>query len=193
MCNQLFRNGKVIIALLVVMLVVMVVGCASSGNKYDQSVDASGKPGWVSHGTQTSKTTVGRTFLGVGVARTKGEFAREATAANKLAKKEIERMLSRFIEVVSRDYIASGSAKPSGYVAHEASHSIGEMTDIVLANTMIKEHWVDSRNDKIFAIAEIDFPKVVSLLATSGSVHSGFKVYLQNKGKSVFDRIATKH
>jgi hypothetical protein len=189
MCVQLRRNRKIIILLLTAIF----VGCASSEPKYDQSVDAAGTPSWVSHGTQTSKTLVGRTFLGVGVAQTKGEFAREATAANRRAKEEIERMLSRFIEVVSRDYIASGSAKPSGYVAYEASHSISEMTDIVLSNAMIKEHWVDSRNDKIFAIAEIDFPKVVSLLATSGSVHSGFKVYLKSKGQSVFDRIATKH
>ena len=187
---QLYTDKKIFI----VLLTLIIVGCASSESRYDQSVDASGKPGWVSHGTQTSKTPVGRTFLGVGVAQIKGEFAREATVANMRAKEEIERMLSRFIEVASRDYIASGSAKkPSGYIEElEASKSINEMTNLVLSNAQIKGHWVDSRHDKIFAIAEIDYPKVVSLLSTSGNVHSGFKDYLKDKGESVFDRIAIK-
>lgn len=171
----------------------LITGCASSERHYDQSKDASGKPGWVEYGTQTSKSPVGRIFLGVGVASTSGEFNREATAANEHAKKEIERMVSRFIEVVSRDYIATGAAEPSGYLANEAHRYISEMTEIVAPKAKIMEHWVDSRNDKIFAIAEIDFPKVVSLISTSRQVNPGFKVYLKNKGESVFDRIATQH
>lgn len=168
-------------------------GCGSSVKHYDQTLDASGKPGWVSYGTQTSKTTDGRTFLGVGVAKTTGEFARQATAANEQAKEEIKRMISRFIEVVSRDYIATGAAEPSGYLANEAHNYINDMTNIVLSSTKIKEHWVDNRNDEIFAIAAIDYPKVVSLLSTAGNVNSGFKIYLRNKGANVFDRIATQH
>lgn len=178
---------------LVLMSIMFVSACTSAERHYDQTKDASGKPGWVEYGTQTSRTPDGRIFLGVGVAKTTGEFARQATAANEHAKQEIERMISRFIEVVSRDYIASGNAEPSGYLAHEAQHYINEMTNIVLPSAKIMEHWVDSRNDKIFAIAEIDYPKVVSLLSTSGQVNSGFKMYLKDKGQSVFDRIATQH
>lgn len=176
-----------------ILIIFLASGCASSARHYDQTKDASGKPGWVEYGTQTSKTQAGRIFLGVGVARTSGEFTREATAANEHAKKEIERMISRFIEVVSRDYIATGAAEPSGYLANEAHRYIDEMTNIVLPNAKIMEHWIDSRNDKIFAIAEIDYPKVVSLLSSSGQVNPGFKVYLKSKGHSVFDRIATQH
>lgn len=176
-----------------ILAVLLFTGCASSERHYDQSKDASGKPGWVDYGTQTSKTSAGRIFLGVGVARTTGEFTREATAANEHARQEVERMISRFIEVVSRDYIATGAAEPSGYLANEAHRYIDEMTNIVLPKAKIMEHWVDSRNDKIFAIAEIDYPQLVSLLSTSGQVNPGFKVYLKDKGQSVFDRIATQH
>lgn len=176
-----------------VLTFLLVTACASTERHYDQSKDASGKPGWVVYGTQTSRTPVGRIFLGVGVAKTNGEFARQATAANEHARQEVERMVSRFIEVVSRDYIATGTAEPSGYFPNEAHRYISEMTNIVLPGAKIMEHWVDSGNDKIFAIAEIDYPKVVSLLSTSGQVNSGFKAYLKNKGQSVFDRIATQH
>ncbi len=180
-------------SVLLLLILVLVSACSSAERHYDQTTDASGKPGWVEYGTQTSKTAIGRIFLGVGVAKTDGEFARQATAANERAKQEVERMISRFIEVVSRDYIASGDAEPSGYLANEAQQYINEMTNIVLPGAKIMEHWVDSRNDKIFAIAEIDYPKVVSLLSTSGQVNSGFKTYLKDKGQSVFDRIATQH
>ena len=176
-----------------ILMILLVTACSSTERHYDQTKDASGKPGWVDYGTQTSKTPIGRIFLGVGVAKTNGEFALQATAANEHARQEIERMISRFIEVVSRDYIATGNAEPSGYLPNEAHRYISEMTNIVLPGAKIMEHWVDSRNDKIFAIAEIDYPKVVSLLSTSGQVHTGFKVYLKNKGQSVFDRIATQH
>ena len=176
-----------------ILIILLVSACASTERHYDQSKDASGKPGWVEYGTQTSKMSGSRTFLGVGVASTTGDFTHEATMANERARKEIERMVSRFIEVVSRDYIATGAAEPSGYLANEAHRYISEMTNIVLPSAKIMEHWVDNNNDKIFAIAEIDYPKLVSLLSSSGQVNSGFKSYLKKKGHSVFDRIATQH
>lgn len=171
----------------------LLAGCASTEQHYNRSVDDTGKPGWVNYGTQTSKTREGRIFFGVGVAKTGGEFARQATAANQHARQEIERMVSRFIEVVSRDYIATGNAEPSGYHANEANRYIAAMTNIVLPSAKIMEHWVDEQNKKIFAIAELDYPKVVTLLSTSAQVNPGFKSYLRNKGQAVFDRIATQH
>jgi len=168
--------------------------CGSTPGHYNQNVDTAGKPAWVNFGTQTSKTPTDRIFLGVGVANTtQGEFARQASAANEHAKLEVERMVSRFIEVVSRDFIATGSAEPSGYFANEAPRYISEMTHIVMPGAKIMEHWVDHSNDRIFAIAEIDFPQVVTLLSTSSQVNRGFMVYLKDKGSLVFDRIATQH
>lgn len=188
----MIRN--IISTVLIPFLIIMLSsGCASTQRHYDQSKDSTGTPGWVNHGTQTAKLSEGRTFLGVGVANTTGEFNREAAAANQRARQEIQRMISRFIEVVSRDYIATGAAEPSGYLPNEASQHITEMTQIVLPNAKIMEHWIDSRNDKIFAIAEIGYPKVVSLLTESKQVNPGFIVYLRDKGQSVFDRIATQH
>jgi len=168
-------------------------GCISAERHYNQTVDATGKPGWVGYGTQTAKTSEGRIFLGVGIAKKAGEFARQATAANELAILEVERMVSRFIEVVSRDYIATGAAEPSGYHASDAHQHINEMTNIVLPSAKIMEHWVDEQSNKIFAIAELDYPKVISLLSTSEKVNPGFKGYLKNRGQAVFDRIATQH
>ncbi|WP_455222543.1 hypothetical protein [Kaarinaea lacus] len=173
---------------------ILIASCTATNHHYDQSIDVeTGKPQWVMHGTQTSKTERGRIFLGVGEAQTNGEFSRQATAANRRAKEELEHMLERFIEVVSRDYIASGAAAPAGYLEHQAPHYVTEMTRIVLPNAQIMEHWVDEDSEKIFAIAEIDYLQVVSLIEESSAVNPGFKDYLKSRGELVFDRIATQH
>lgn len=179
--------------LTIIALLIVIASCASTERHYDQKVDDTGKPQWVVQGTHTSKTVRGRSFLGVGAAQTSGEFSRQASAANQRAKDELERMVERFIEVVSRDYLASGSAQPSGYLENEATKRIIEMTSIVTPNAQIMEHWVDQDSDKIFAIAEIDYSQVVSLLSSSSKVNPGFKGYLKSSGEQVFDRIARQH
>jgi hypothetical protein len=178
----------------IIVPLIMVVSCSTPSHHFDQSIDAStGKPQWVLQGTQTSKTERGRIFLGVGEAATEGEFSRQATAANRRAKEELAQMVERFIEVVSRDYIASGAAAPAGYQENQAPHYVNEMTSIVLPQAQILEHWVDDDSEKIFAIAEIDYPQLVSLIEQSAVVNPGFKVYLKSRGELVFDRIATQH
>ena len=174
-------------------LLIMIVSCASTEPRYDRNVDDAGTPKWVVQGTHTSKTERGRSFLGVGVAPTNGEFSRQASAANLRAKDELERMVERFIEVVSREYISSGTAQPSGFLENEAPQRIIEMTSIVIPNAQIMEHWVDDEGDKIFAIAEIDYSQVISLLSSSSKVNSGFKGYLKSSGEQVFDRIARQY
>jgi hypothetical protein len=173
---------------------ILIVSCATSERHYDQRLDsATGKPQWVLNGTQTSKTERGRIFLGVGEAQTNVEFSRQATAANQRAKDELEQMVERFIEVVSRDYIASGTAVSAGFLEHQAPRYITEMTSIVLPKAQIMEHWVDRNSERIFAIAEIEYNQVVSLLYESSTVNAGFKDYLKDRGELVFDRIATQH
>lgn len=178
----------------IILPLILIVSCSTANHHYDQSVDVTtGKPQWVLHGTQTSKTERGRIFLGVGEAQTNGDFSRQASAANRHAREELEQMVERFIEVVSRDYIASGAAAPAGYMANQAPHYVTEMTGIVLPKAQIMEHWVDQDREKIFAIAEIDYPQLVSLIEESSTVNPGFKDYLKSRGELVFDRIATQH
>ncbi|WP_455218762.1 hypothetical protein, partial [Kaarinaea lacus] len=79
--------------LTIIALLIVIASCASTPSHIDQKLDESGKPQWVVQGTQTSKSQHGRSFLGVGVAQTNGEFSRQALAANQRAKEELERMV----------------------------------------------------------------------------------------------------
>ncbi len=187
----MFQSTKWVLSITV--LLIMIVSCATVEHHYAQGVDDSGKPQWVVLGTHTLKSKNGRSFFGVGAAPTTGEFSRQASAANLRAKDELEQMVERFIEVVSRDYIASGSATPSGYLVSEAPRQIFEMTNLVVPNAQVKEHWIDSKNNQIFAIAEIDYYQLVSALDASTKVNPGFKNYLKGRGEQVFDRIARQY
>lgn len=186
-------NGRALFVASAVVLIVVLAGCSSAPRHYDQSVDKTGKPQWVARGTQTSKTTRGRVFLGVGMALTQGNFTRQANTANARAREELARMLNRFIEVVARDYIATGEAEREGFLPNEAPQHINDMTSLVLSRAEVLDHWVDESSNKIFAIAQIEYPKVHRLLAGSSRVNGGFKRYLKQQGERVFDRIATEH
>ncbi|MGD8558143.1 MAG: hypothetical protein PVG89_10800 [Gammaproteobacteria bacterium] len=179
--------------IIVTALIILITGCGTVQRHYDRNVDETGKPQWVVHGTQTSKTSQGRVFLGVGVVNTQGDFSREASTANNRAREEVAGTVARFIEVAVRDYMASGNAEPAGFLPNEAPHYIDAMTQLVMPHAKVMEHWVDSEHHKIFAIAEIDYPQVQTVLYDSPKVHRGFKTYLNQHGEQVFDRIATQH
>jgi hypothetical protein len=175
-------------------LLLVTAACTTTERRYDQRIDtATGKPQWVLQGTQTEKSIQGRFFWGVGEANAAGEFSRQADAANQRAKDELQKIVERFIEVIARDYIASGAAASAGFLEHQATRYIDEMTGIVLPEAKIMEHWVDHGGKKIYAIAELEYTLMVSLLARSSQVNSGFKDYLQSTGESVFDHIAIQH
>lgn len=180
-------------AIAILALLIALASCGSVERHYDQSVDETGKPLWVAQGTQTSKTSKGRIFLGVGMAQIQGEFSREATKANIHAREELERILARFIEVVTRDFIATGGAEAAGFLPNEAPVFIGEMTGLVAPKGQVMDHWVDPQGNKIYAIAEIGYPQVQTLLSGSPDVNAGFRRYLNQQGEQIFDRIATQH
>jgi len=172
----------------------VISGCTVPAAHYDQGVDASGKPNWVTIGTQTSKTARGRIFLGVGSASIQGDFERQSSLADAQAKQEIESMLERYIEVVTRDYMARNMKKEAPRFRGQVSYrEIGKMAALIMPNAQILDHWIDQKNKKIYAIAEVDYPQVVSILTQSDSVSPRLKQYLVNKGELVFDRIATSH
>jgi len=168
-------------------------GCSVPVGHYDQGVDATGKPNWVTIGTQTSKTDRGRIFVGVGSASTQGDFERQSNLANIVAKKEIETMLERYIEVVTRDFLAKDIKEAPTFKDQVSYRQIGDMAALVMPNAQILDHWIDQKNKQIYAIAEVDYPQLVSILTQSDTVKPELKKYLTQKGEQVFDRIATSH
>lgn len=186
------RNSFTVFAFMT-LLATLLTNCAVPQAHYDQGVDAGGKPNWVAIGTQTSTTTRGRIFIGVGEGNVKSDFERQSSRINQMAKQEIERMLGRYIEVLVRDYLASGAARKAGFQEKDVSHQISTMTEILMPSAQILDHWLDPANDRLYAIAEIEYTQMVAILVNAQQVNAGIKQFLKQKGESVFDRIATYH
>jgi len=90
-------------------------GCSSGPTKVESDMGLKGVPDWVNEGTATFKTKDGRLFHGVGSAEVIGDLSFQTSVADDRARAEIARILTSYMEVVSRDYVASQQAQEEGY------------------------------------------------------------------------------
>jgi len=184
---------KSIIKLILGLLILQMVACASQEAHFlNDKTDAKGKPFWVTQGTTTLKSKQSRAFLAVGTAPIDGALSIQASIANQRAKVQAELILNRFFEVVSRDYIATGSAESAGYTTQDAPQHVSKTTAVILPHMQIMDHWHDTENNRIYAVTGMEYPQVIKRVLAATSVNSGFKTYLAAEGNSIFDRIATQ-
>jgi hypothetical protein len=165
------------------------LGCASEST-IQAEVDEQGIPLWVKQGSNIVNTGSGRIFLGVGSAPMMGDFSLQASTANNRARAEVGRVLSSYMEILSRNYIASGQASQANFTAQNVARQIDTLDGLDFTQVRIVDHWRDEKNNIIYAVAELDMQKAKSSLKDSENIHSGLKNYLNQEGDSIFDRIA---
>ena len=83
-----------------------------------------GAPDWVNEGTNVLKNKDGRLFHGVGSAPPMGSQSLQVSAADDRARAEVARILSSYMDVVSRDYLSSVSTSDGPQVEQEVSRDI---------------------------------------------------------------------
>ena len=64
----------------------------------------------------------------MGKATLRGDLSKQIKLSDRRAKAEINKLLSSYIKVVSRNYIASGHAQKSGFDHFQASQYIASIT-----------------------------------------------------------------
>jgi len=164
---------------------VLVVVCglfllaACSGNEVlSESLNDQGVPTWVGQGSSILKSRQNRVFHGVGSAPMMGDFSLQTSIANRRARKEIARIVTSFMEIVSREYIATGKAEV--------------LSRMDLSKIEVVGHWSDDGSRIIYAIAQMDIEKVRQAIKEIASVNKGLKAYIGVEGDNIFDRIAKK-
>ena len=172
-------------------LLALLAAC-SSKTTVESDLGIKGAPDWVNEGTNILKTKNGRLFHGVGSAPPLGDFSLQTSTADNRARAEVARILSSYMEIVSRDYIASGKANEAGFTEQSVSRQIDNITKINLTGVRIIGHWRDKKMDTVYAIAELDMEQVKKTLEGVEAMNSGLKDYLDTRGSKIFDRIATK-
>lgn len=169
----------------------LLVAC-SGGTNVESDLGISGAPEWVNEGTSMLKTKQGRLLHGVGSAPVLGDFSLQTSTADNRARAEVARILSSYMEIASRDYIASGKAADANFTEQSVSRQIDNISRINLTGVRIIGHWRDPKNDTVFSIAELDLDAVSQILAGVEEMNAGLKAYLDSAGKDIFDRIATQ-
>jgi hypothetical protein len=161
-----------------------------AGIAVNRDLNEQGVPNWVAQGTSTVKTVSARLFYGVGVASDVGDFSVQVSIAERRAKREIERMLDRYLQVVLRDYIASGQAAAYGVSHAQLQQEVEEVGGAGVPGIEIVELWHDKTNNKIFTVAQLQLQLVKEHIRTANTVSAGLLGYINSDGAKIFDRIA---
>lgn len=166
------------------------LACASQSGLND-SVDENGVPAWVNEGSSIITSKKGRRFYGVGSSPMLGDFSLQTATADNRARSEINRILASYVEIVSRDFIASGDAEDSGFNAQNVAQQMDQLSHIDLTGINVIGHWQDKQNKVVYSIAEIDMQRVRENIKSAESLDPGLREFLKKKGDNIFDRIAT--
>jgi len=167
------------------------LACASTATNLNNAADADGVPAWVNDGSSIRTSKEGRRFHGVGSAPMLGDFSLQTSTADNRARSEINRILASYVEIVSRDFIASGDAEETGFNEQNVALQMDQLANIDLTGIQVIGHWQDNQSKVIYSIAEVDMQQVREAIKSAESLHPGLRNFIKTEGDSIFDRIAT--
>ena len=167
------------------------VACASTSKSevLETAIDDNGSPKWVAQGSRPLKSSNTRVFHGVGHAEPGGDLSKQITIADRRAKAEMGKILSSYMKIVSRNYIASGEGKNTGFDHYQAAQHINAITRNNLQIARIVGHWRDSKDNTIYSVAELNLGQVTNTLKPQ-VMDNGFISYFRLKSNTIFDNIA---
>jgi hypothetical protein len=145
----------------------------------------------VNEGSSILTSKEGRRFHGVGSAPMLGDFSLQTATADTRARNEINRILASYVEIVSRDFIASGDAKDTGFSAQDVAQQMDQLANMDLTGIQVVGHWQDKQRKVVYSIAEMDMQQVLEVIKSAESLHPGLRQFIKARGDSIFDRIAT--
>lgn len=170
----------------------LLLSACATQNRVESNLNIKGAPDWVNQGTNILKTNDGRIFHGVGSAESmdpRYQFLQTSTADDR-ARAELARVLSSYIEVVSKDYAATaGTGKDTAYQS-SISQQIDNITRVNLTGSRIIGRWRDKKTNVIYALAELDMTKVQDTIRGVKDMNEGLREYIQREGNNIFDRMA---
>jgi hypothetical protein len=154
-----------------------------------------GAPDWVNRG---SRLLFGvndtRLFHGVAYASPMGDMALQKSVADDMARAEVARILTAFVETVYADYMASGRRVKGGEKSLEVKDASVLQQIKAISNASepairISGSWRDLKSYDVWTIAELDLKQAKSVIAALGYINADFKLHLEMNADDIFDRI----
>jgi len=171
-----------------VVFLALALGACSSKTVIESDMGMSGAPDWVNEGTQAVENDDGRLIHGVGMAPAMGDVSLQKSTADSRARAEVARVLSTYIDAVSKDYTASSGGEADLNIERE----IRSTTQLVLSGARILGRWKDEDTNDIYAFAELDMDAIEATLNTATSLSDAFKRYYKENTNTNFDRLMEK-
>jgi len=181
-------NTRSISLLIISLVVLLFTACASGPTKVESDLGIKGAPDWVNKGSTVLKKKDNRLFHGVGSAPMMSDLSFQTSVADNRARAEIARILSSYMDVVSKDFVSANKNDDSGFVQQKASREINNITKLNLTGARIIGHWRDSKNNVMYSIAELDMSHVRETVKNVEKMNDGFKTHFQTQGDNIFDR-----
>jgi hypothetical protein len=168
---------------------VLALGACSSKTTVKSDLGIADAPDWVNKGSTILDDKGGRLFHGVGSAPAMGDQSLQISTADDRARSELARVLSTYMDVVSRDFRAASGSGDDVSGEQNITRQINALTKVNLTGAEIIGHWNDKHTGIIYSIAELDMKRVKETLDHVKDMDSGLKKYIQNNADNIFDRM----
>jgi len=181
------------LAFVTVISAILILAACAGRTKVESNLHIKGAPDWVNEGTNILKHDNDRLFHGVGMAPDMGDMSLQASTADDRARAEVAKILTSFMQVVSRDYTAAAKGGNDSMLEQSISRQIDNVSRINLTGSRIIGHWRDEKTNVIYSLAEIDMQQLKSTLQGVQDMDAGFKDRIARQGDNIFDRMLEEH
>jgi hypothetical protein len=169
--------------------ITLILAACAGRTKVESDLHIKGAPDWVNEGTNILKHDNDRLFHGVGMAPAMGDMSLQTSTADDRARSEVAKILTSYMQVVSRDYTASAQGGDEHALESSISRQINNVSQINLTGSRIIGHWRDEKTNAIYSLAEIDMNQLKTTLQKVEDMNKGYKELLTKDGDQIFDRM----
>ncbi|GMQ90549.1 MAG: hypothetical protein BMS9Abin10_0943 [Gammaproteobacteria bacterium] len=173
----------------VLMAALFLAACAGK-TTVKSNLHIKGAPDWVNKGTNALNDKKGRLFHGVGIAPDIGDISLQKDTADNRARAEVARILSSYMEVVSKDYSTASNVDGQQINEQEVSREINNVTNTNLSGTKIIGRWRDKKSSTIYSLAELDMRYVKQTVKTFRDMNDGLRKYIGQNADVSFDKFS---
>ncbi len=177
---------------LLALSIALLAACGGGKTVVESNLKIKGAPDWVNEGTNILNSKDGRLFHGIGSAPKLSDVELQRSTAENRARSEVARILSSYMDVVSKDFIASSSAGNSAEAQQSVSRSIENVTRVNLTGAKIIANWRDDKDGTIYSLAELDMKNVKDLLKNTQEMNADLRTHIEQNGDTIFDKMTGK-
>jgi hypothetical protein len=148
-------------------------------------------PAWVNQGSGAFKDG---NFYGVGIASGIKNRALAVDTADSRARAKIAEVFNTYIAKLTKDYMASTTAGDMKASSEEqnVTNSLKSFTQMNLSGVVIVDHWVDSSDGSMFALAKLDVAGVKASLDKAQELDAKVRDYVRANADKAFEDLSAE-